>query len=318
MSYKDFFQLGEIPFSNTPGERFYFDSEAHKRVLARLTYAVEEMKGLAICTGGIGAGKTMLARRMLRSLPAERYETALLVIVHSGISAEWLLKRIALQLGIRQPANSGLTLLSQLYRRLIQIYEEGRKAVVMIDEAQMLQGREIMEELRGLLNLEVPGRKLVTFVLFGLPELMDNLKLDEPLLQRVAVRCEIETMNLDSTRAYIRHRLDKSGAAAEIFNDEAVNAIQSISGGVPRLVNTLCDNALYDAAVMGRYQIDGGDINKAASDLGLLTAAVSSAQLKVDSLSTAGTEDNTAPDDLDPYIELAEFDRLLNRLDDKF
>jgi len=318
MSYKDFFQLSEIPFSNTPGERFYFDSEAHNRAFARLHYAIEEMKGLALCTGGIGAGKTMLARRMLRSLPHEQYETALLVIVHSGISAEWLLKRIALQLGIRQPAASGLTLLSQLYRRLIQIYEEGRKAVVMIDEAQMLHGREIMEELRGLLNLEVPGRKLITFVLFGLPELMDNLKLDEPLLQRVALRCEIGAMNLDSTRAYIRHRLEKAGAVAEIFNEDAIGVIQRISCGVPRLVNTLCDNALYDAAVAGRYQIDGGLIQTAASELGLIQSVQTAARTAVDFDSAVKTSHENPADDIDPYIELAEFDRLLNRIDDKF
>jgi len=317
MSYKEFFQLNEIPFSNTPGERFYFDSEAHNRAFARLHYAVDEMKGLALCTGGIGAGKTMLARRMLRTLPHDKFETALLVIVHSGISAEWLLKRIALQLGIRQPASSGLMLLSQLYRRLIQIYEEGRKAMVMIDEAQMLQGREIMEELRGLLNLEVPGRKLVTFVLFGLPELMENLKLDEPLLQRVAMRCEIGAMNLDSTRAYIRHRLEKAGAVAEIFTEEAVVAIQSISSGTPRLVNTLCDNALFDAAVAGRYQVDGDIIRNAAAELGLLSG-VSSNKTAADSDTVAVSMKENTADDSDPYIELAEFDRLLNRIDDKF
>jgi hypothetical protein len=113
-----------------------------------------------ILVGDIGAGKTPIGRRMLDPLPESAYEAALLVIIHSGITAQWLLRRIALQLGVENPAQEKLALLSQLYQRLLQIYESGKKAVVLIDEAQMLETREIMEEFRGLLNLEVPERKL--------------------------------------------------------------------------------------------------------------------------------------------------------------
>ena len=129
------------------------------------------MKGLSVLVGDIGAGKTTLARRMLDSLPEDEYEAALLVIIHSGVTANWLLRRIALQLGVENPAQEKLALLSQLYQRLLQIYESGKKAVVLIDEAQMLETRELMEEFRGLLNLEVPERKLISFVFFGLPEI---------------------------------------------------------------------------------------------------------------------------------------------------
>src|SRR5438067_11666258 len=170
------------------------------------------MKGLGILVGDIGAGKTTLARRLLDSLPEAEYEAALLVIIHSGVTASWLLKRIALQLGVEAPSEDKLTLLSQLYQRLVKIYESGKKAVVLIDEAQMLSTKEIMEEFRGLLNLEVPERKLLSFVFFGLPEIDLNLKLDPPLAQRVALRYKLEPFNEESTEAYVKHRLRLAGA----------------------------------------------------------------------------------------------------------
>ncbi len=169
------------------------------------------MRGLSVLVGDIGAGKTTLARRLLDALPEEEYEAALLVIIHSGVTASWLLRRIALQLGVENPAQEKLALLSQLYQRLVQIHEQGRKAVVLIDEAQMLETRELMEEFRGLLNLEVPERKLISFVFFGLPEIERNLRLDPPLAQRVAMRYRLEPLNPESTRSYVEHRIHTAG-----------------------------------------------------------------------------------------------------------
>ena len=146
------------------------------------------------------------------------------MIIHSGITASWLLKRIALQLGVESPSEDKLTLLSQLYQRLVKIYEQGKKAVVLIDEAQMLGTREIMEEFRGLLNLEVPERKLLSFVFFGLPEIEDNLRLDPPLAQRVALKYRLEPLNAESTEAYVRHRLKLAGAPRVPFTATALQA----------------------------------------------------------------------------------------------
>src|SRR4051812_20668068 len=134
MNYLDYFELASEPFSNAPVARFYYNSQQHADALMRLRYAVDNMKGLALLVGEIGAGKTTLARRMLDSLPEEEFEAALLVIIHSGITANWLLRRIALQLGVQNPHAEKLTLLSQVYQRLVQIHESGKKAVVLIDE----------------------------------------------------------------------------------------------------------------------------------------------------------------------------------------
>jgi general secretion pathway protein A len=269
VSYLEFYELTQEPFSNAPVSRFYYSSAQHAQALMRLTHAVSGMKGLAVLVGDIGAGKTTLARRMLDSLPEEEYEAALLVIVHPGITANWLLRRIALQLGVENPAEEKLALLAQVYQRLVRIYESGKKAVVLIDEAQMLSTREIMEEFRGLLNLEVPERKLLSFVFFGLPEIEDNLKLDPPLAQRVALKYRLEPLNPEATEAYIRHRLRLAGAARVPFTAAALLRIHGPTRGTPRLINTVCDNALFEGFVSRAREIDERFVDRVARDLGL-------------------------------------------------
>jgi type II secretory pathway predicted ATPase ExeA len=269
MSYLEYYGLAQEPFSNAPVTGLYYDSEQHARALVRLMHVSSQMKGLAILVGDIGAGKTTLARRMLDSLPEEEYEAALLVIIHSGITANWLLRRIALQLGVETPAEEKLALLSQLYQRLVAIHQQGKKAVVLIDEAQMLATREIMEEFRGLLNLEVPERKLLTFIFFGLPDIERNLKLDPPLAQRVALKYRLEPFNPESTEAYIKHRLRLAGAPGVPFNAAALRAIHRYSQGTPRVINTVCDNALFEGSLARMDEIDERLVQKVAGDLGL-------------------------------------------------
>src|SRR5690606_16253149 len=135
----------------------------------------------------------------------------------TGITPNWLLKRVALQLGVPDPADDKLAILSQLYQRLVQIHQTGRKAVVLIDEAQMLQSREVMEEFRGLLNLEVPGHKLISFVFFALPTIDQFLALDPPLAQRVAMRFRLGPLSQEDTAQYVHHRLRLAGAGEEVF-----------------------------------------------------------------------------------------------------
>ncbi len=269
MSYLEFYELTQEPFSNAPVSRFYYSSAQHAQALLRLTHAVSGMKGLAVLVGDIGAGKTTLARRMLDSLPEEEYEAALLVIVHSGITASWLLRRIALQLGVENPADEKLALLSQLYQRLVRIYESGKKAVLLIDEAQMLATREIMEEFRGLLNLEVPERKLISFVFFGLPDIEQHLKLDPPLAQRVALKYRLEPLSGEATEAYVRHRLKLAGAPRVPFTPRALARVHAHTRGIPRLINTLCDNLLFEGFVARSRDVDEAFVEKVARDLDL-------------------------------------------------
>lgn len=307
-TYLDFFELTQEPFSNAPVSRFYYSSTQHSQALVRLMHGVSYMKGLSILVGDIGAGKTTLARRMFDSLPEAEYEAALLVIIHSGITASWLLKRIALQLGVESPAQEKLALLSQLYQRLLQIYESGKKAVVLIDEAQMLETREIMEEFRGLLNLEVPERKLISFVFFGLPEIEKNLKLDPPLAQRVALRYRLEPFTADSTEAYVKHRLRLAGCPRMPFTPEAIEAIHRHSRGSPRVINTLCDNALFEAFLARSEEISGPLVDQIGDNLGLTPREEAPLE------PAAPPVPAPAPHRAKPRLDLAEIDRYLEGL----
>ena len=322
MTYLDFFALTNEPFSNAPVSRFYYNSTQHAQALTRLLHSVSYMKGLSLLVGDIGAGKTTLARRMLDALPEDQYEAALLVIIHSGITASWLLRRIALQLGVENPAQEKLALLSQLYQRLLAIYEQGRKAVVLIDEAQMLETRELMEEFRGLLNLEVPERKLITFVFFGLPEIERNLKLDPPLAQRVALRYRLEPFTLESTDAYVKHRLRLAGAQRLPFTDAAIAAVHRRSLGTPRVINTLCDNALFEAFLARQQSIDAPLVDRVADGLALdpvagASGAVPPPPTQAPVALRPGEALNAQPPGPSkprPTVDLAEIDRYLQGL----
>jgi type II secretory pathway predicted ATPase ExeA len=313
MTYLDYFELTQEPFSNAPVSRFYYNSAQHSQALTRLMHAVSYMKGLSILVGDIGAGKTTLARRMLDSLPESEYEAALLVIIHSGITANWLLRRIALQLGVENPAQEKLALLSQLYQRLLQIYESGKKAVVLIDEAQMLETRELMEEFRGLLNLEVPERKLISFVFFGLPEIEKNLKLDPPLAQRVALRYKLEPFTAESTEAYIKHRLRLAGCPRMPFSPEALLAVHQRSGGTPRVINSICDNALFETFLAREQTIGDKLIHRIADNLGLV-GSVPQQEAPQPKPAAAAAANQGSRAGGNSKVDLAEIDRYLEGL----
>lgn len=272
MDYLEYYDLKEHPFSNVVDSRFYYSSRQQSDALVKLKYAVDTRKGLAVVIGGIGTGKTTLARRFLEELDENSYEAALLVVVHSTVSSEWLFKKFAIQLGVKDLKEDKVELLTQIYKRLYEINDEGKKAIVMIDEVQMLNSKEIMEEFRGLLNMEVSEGKMLNFVFFGLPELEDVLSLDEPLKQRVAIKIRLRAFSEEDAKDYINHRLKVAGCNKEIFAEEAIRRIYQYTQGIPRRINTVCDNALLEGYLFKANLIDSETIKAVAVDLGLDTS----------------------------------------------
>lgn len=269
MDFLEYYNLREHPFSNVVDNRFYYNSHQHSESLVKLKHTIDNRRGLSVVIGDIGAGKTTLARRLLEELDESKYEAALLVIVHASVSSEWLLKKFALQLGIEQVPEEKLDLLGVLFSRLQQIYDEGKTAVLLMDEVQMLNSREIMEEFRGLLNMEVPEGKMINLIFFGLNELEEVLSLDEPLKQRVAMRIKLTSLSDSDVNDYIIHRIRVAGGQRSIFSPDAIKDIGRYSSGLPRLINTICDNALLEGFLMKSEAIDESIIRTVAVDLGL-------------------------------------------------
>ena len=152
---------------------------------------------------------------------------------------------------------------------IVAAYDRRRKTIIIVDEANMLRNKEILAEFRGLLNLEVPGSKLITFVLIGLPELDEWLEQDAPLKQRVAVRFTLHALSQSATKSYIEHRLKIAGCETLSISDEAHQAIFRYSQGIPRLINTICDNALLEGFLVKKKEIELPIIEDVVIGLGL-------------------------------------------------
>ena len=269
MTLLEYFHLKENPFSTTIDSRYFYKAPQHADALVRLMSAAENMKGLAVVIGDVGTGKTTLATQLLEQLETGPYEAALLIVLHQAVTSEWMLRKIALQMDVEKPAETKTDLMTQLSQRLGEVFESGKKAIVLIDEAQMLRSQELMQDFRGLLNIEFSGSKAVTFILFGLPELDSLLALDRPLHQRVAVRCELTCLDANGTEAYVNYRLRIAGAHDTMVHPNAFPVIRQYSGGIPRVINTVCDNALLEGYLRKQDRLDADLIREVARDLKL-------------------------------------------------
>jgi hypothetical protein len=179
----------------------------------------------------------------------------------------------------------------------------------------MLETRELMEEFRGLLNLEVPERKLITFVFFGLPEIENNLKLDPPLAQRVALRYKLEPFNQDSTEAYIKHRLRLAGCPRMPFTEGAIEAVHRQSGGSPRVINTICDNALFEAFLARAEYVEAELVDQVGVNLNLHRPNSPDVERPPTApASPSAPPLGVQPRTPSPKVSLAEIDRYLEAL----
>lgn len=316
MEHLHHFGLGQDPFSNDPDLRFFFESGSHSDAQRRVERGLRQQKGLTLLTGEGGMGKTLLARRILDALEEEVFEAALLVMHPGAAGSTSILQRFARQFGCEEPSADRGVLLSQIYEQLAIVREEGRHAVLMIDDAQLMTPT-VFAELSGLLNLEYEDKRLLSMLFVGSPEL-DQLVQNVPgIMPRVDVRVRLQPLDMANAAAYLKHRLDAVGANAAILPSAAMEALFKFGRGRPRLLNTLADNALFEAYLAGRSAIDATDVERAASDLGigpdpgttyteLATAPVPSAPI-VAEVPSAGEipDDDAGAPDATPLVEPA-------------
>jgi general secretion pathway protein A len=238
-----FFGLQQKPFNPTPDPRFLYPSPGHREGLAQLLYGVQEHKGFILLTGEVGTGKTTLLRTLLSRLDSN---TASAFVFDTTLPFEGLIEYILEDFGVAKPGESHAQRLIALNNFLIERRRAGQNTVLVLDEAQNLDVRAL-EQIRLLSNFETHTEKLLQILLVGQPELLD--KLDRPdlrqLKQRISLRCRILPLTAEQTRDYIRTRLRIAGASdLGLFSDAAITGIAEYSGGIPRLINTLCDHCL--------------------------------------------------------------------------
>ena len=265
--YKHYFGLAESPFSIAPDPRYLYLSQRHQEALAHLLYGVNGDGGFVLLTGEVGAGKTTVCRCLLQQIPAS---CDVAYIFNPKLTVEELLSTICVEFGIVFPAgNSSIKVfIDCINAYLLDAHAKGRHTVLIIDEAQNLSA-DVLEQMRLLTNLETNQRKLLQIILLGQPELAAMLERPElrQLSQRIVARYHLGPLTKSEVEAYVRHRLEVSGAQRTLFPAALMGRLYRLSGGVPRLINVLCDRALLGAYVQGKERVDRATLSKAAREV---------------------------------------------------
>lgn len=267
MNQLEFFALTEEPFRLTPDRSFFFPARGHRALSEVLTYGLNEGEGFLVIAGEVGCGKTLMLKRFMDCLDQERFESALILSPH--LSPRELILAIVRDLGLPAPKSgkdSLYALLNLLDRHLSLLASQGKRLVIIIDEAQNLPEKSL-EQLRLLSNFETDTRKLLQIVLFGQPELRD--KLARPGLrqfaQRVSIMENLGPLDRSEIFAYVRHRLEKSGGRPIPFTMLGAFFLWRFSRGYPRLINKIMARALLIACGEKKRFIDGQTIREAVS-----------------------------------------------------
>ncbi|MGH8254162.1 MAG: AAA family ATPase [Steroidobacteraceae bacterium] len=264
--YLELFNLKELPFRLSPDPQFLYLSKAHARAKAYMESTIWFTDGFVVITGEIGSGKTTLIETFIAELGAG---VTLAQISQTQVTAVEFLQSLLVQFGIKPFQMKKAELLATLNSFLVEQYEAGRKVLLIVDEAQNL-GLRVLEEIRMLSGIDNSKEKILRIILAGQPEL--SAKLDAPelvqLVQRVRLRFHLTALSAEDTEGYIRHRLEVAGSQGrEIFLPDSFTPIFRYSGGVPRLINTLCDTAMLAASNSDHDQVSALDVESAVDEL---------------------------------------------------
>jgi general secretion pathway protein A len=266
--YTSFFGLAEKPFAITPDPRYLYLSERHAEALAHLLYGINESGGFIQLTGEVGTGKTTVVRTLLSRVP---HHADVAVILNPRVTPVEFLLTICEELGLAiadADRESVKHMVDALNRRLLNAHAEGRRIIVLVDEAQNLS-IDVLEQVRLLTNLETPTQKLLQIILIGQPELRELLDRTElrQLAQRITGRYHLMPLSREETKGYVRHRLRVAGASEEIFTPGALLELHRLSLGIPRVINVACDRALLGGYTQDTKKITASLVRQAAGEV---------------------------------------------------
>lgn len=265
--YEEFFGLSGKPFQLNPDPGFFFASKGHKRALAYLDYGLHQGEGFIVITGEVGAGKTTLLRGMIDRLPQDSIIAT--QIVSTQVEADDLLRLVAEGFGLPTAGSDKSTLLTELRQFCLREHERGKRALLIVDEAQNLPPRAV-EELRMLSNFQVGTRSLVQSFLVGQPELRDMMQAPEmsQLKQRIIASYHLGPLDKEETRSYVQHRLQHVGWSQDpSFEPAAFESIHESSGGIPRRINGLCDRLMLACYLGGSHSIRAELVKEVADEM---------------------------------------------------
>ena len=240
--FENFYRFKDKPFQLAPNPEFLFKSEKHQNALTYLEYGLTENVGIIVLTGEVGSGKTTTVMHVLNQI-GDGFDTAM--ITHTNITSDQMLRMVHSEFEIESKETDKVAVLEALNEHLIALYAAGKRALLVIDEAQNLSAKAL-EEIRMLSNLQSNHHALLQILLVGQPELLETLKKPEmrQFSQRVAVHFHLTALDKVETTAYIVHRVHKAGGRADLFTPAAVDMIYDLSGGIPRSINLICQAAL--------------------------------------------------------------------------
>ena len=265
--YLDYFGLLEAPFSIAPDPRYLYMSERHREALAHLLYGMESDGAFILLTGDVGTGKTTVSRCLLEQVPKD---TNLALVLNPKLTSLELLQVICdeLRIAYNKKKLTSKILVDYINRYLLGAHAQGKKTVVLIEEAQNLD-LDVLEQLRLLTNLETNQRKLLQVILLGQPEFLDVLDRPElsQLAQRITARFHLTPLKLSEVEEYVAHRLAIAGCRRPIFIHGVIKGLYKYSGGVPRLINVICDRALLGCYVQNKHHIDKPTLVGAAREV---------------------------------------------------
>jgi general secretion pathway protein A len=266
--YTAFFGLTEKPFAITPDPRYLYLSERHAEALAHLLYGINESGGFIQLTGEVGTGKTTVVRTLLSRVP---HHADVAVILNPRVTPVEFLLTICEELGLviaEADRDSVKEMVDALNRRLLNAHAEGRRIIVLVDEAQNLS-IEVLEQVRLLTNLETPTQKLLQIILIGQPELRELLDRTDlrQLAQRITGRYHLKPLSREETKGYVRHRMRVAGATEEVFTPGALLELHRLSSGIPRVINVACDRALLGAYTQETKRVSASLVRQAAGEV---------------------------------------------------